>query len=142
MAQEDTLLRAVLDRPDDDPPRLAFADYMEEIRDPRAEVIRVDRRQGSEDRYIGPVADDGHGGHYLSLNRNKRSLTLDVSKPQSVQIIERLARGTDVVIANLPVAVLKKMRIDPALSAGVILTTFTDCIGFATLLGLGTLFLT
>jgi magnesium transporter len=37
---------------------------------------------------------------------------------------------------------LKRMRIDPALSAGVILTTFTDCIGFATLLGLGALFLT
>ena len=37
---------------------------------------------------------------------------------------------------------LKRLRIDPALSAGVILTTFTDCIGFATLLGMGTLFLT
>ena len=32
---------------------------------------------------------------------------------------------------------LRRMKIDPALSAGVILTTFTDCIGFATLLGLG-----
>ena len=38
--------------------------------------------------------------------------------------------------------VLKRLKIDPALSAGVILTTFTDCIGFATLLGLGALFLT
>jgi magnesium transporter len=37
---------------------------------------------------------------------------------------------------------LRRLSIDPALSAGVILTTFTDCIGFATLLGLGTLFLT
>jgi len=37
---------------------------------------------------------------------------------------------------------LRRLKIDPALSAGVILTTFTDCIGFATLLGLGTLFLT
>ena len=37
---------------------------------------------------------------------------------------------------------LRRMRVDPALSAGVILTTFTDCIGFATLLGLGALFLT
>ena len=36
---------------------------------------------------------------------------------------------------------LRRMKIDPALSAGVILTTFTDCIGFATLLGLGALFL-
>jgi len=37
---------------------------------------------------------------------------------------------------------LRRLHIDPALSAGVILTTFTDCIGFATLLGLGALFLT
>ncbi len=36
---------------------------------------------------------------------------------------------------------LRRLRIDPALAAGAILTTFTDCIGFATLLGLGTLFL-
>src|SRR4051812_26740086 len=82
------------------------------LADMGADVIRIDRRQGSEDRYIGPVTDDGHGGHYLSLNRNKRSLTLDVSKPESAEIIERLARGADVIIANLPVAVLKKMRID------------------------------
>jgi len=38
--------------------------------------------------------------------------------------------------------ILKKMRVDPALASGVILTTFTDCIGFASLLGLGTVFLT
>jgi len=37
---------------------------------------------------------------------------------------------------------LRRLEIDPALSAGVIITTFTDCIGFATLLGLGALFLT
>ncbi|MCW5573605.1 MAG: magnesium transporter [Steroidobacteraceae bacterium] len=40
----------------------------------------------------------------------------------------------------IPLA-LRRLRIDPALSSGVILTAFTDCIGFATLLGLGTLFL-
>jgi magnesium transporter len=32
---------------------------------------------------------------------------------------------------------MRRLKIDPALSAGVILTTFTDCIGFAVLLGLG-----
>lgn len=36
---------------------------------------------------------------------------------------------------------LKKLRVDPALASGVILTTFTDCIGFASLLGLATLLL-
>jgi magnesium transporter len=45
-------------------------------------------------------------------------------------------------VGTLVPLLLKRLRIDPALSAGVILTTFTDCIGFATLLGLGTLFLT
>jgi magnesium transporter len=37
--------------------------------------------------------------------------------------------------------ILKRMGIDPALAGGVILTTVTDVIGFASLLGLGTLFL-
>ena len=55
------------------------------------------------------------------------------------------------MLINLPAAAavgvlvplaLRRLDIDPALSAGVILTTFTDCIGFATLLGLGALFLT
>ncbi len=48
------------------------------------------------------------------------------------------AAGVGVLV---PLA-LRRMRIDPALSAGVVLTTFTDVIGFATLLGLGALFLT
>jgi len=37
---------------------------------------------------------------------------------------------------------LKRLGIDPALAGGVVLTTFTDTIGFASLLGLGTFFLT
>jgi len=45
-----------------------------------------------------------------------------------------------IVGVTVPLA-LRRLRVDPALAAGVILTTFTDCIGFATLLGLGTLFL-
>ena len=49
---------------------------------------------------------------------------------------------TAAVIGVMGPLTLRRLSIDPALSAGVILTTFTDCIGFATLLGLGTLFLT
>src|SRR5215472_15147079 len=77
-----------------------------------ADVIRVDRRKGSEDRYTGPVTDFGEGGAYLSLNRNKRSLTLDTSKAGASEIIRRLAASADVVVANLPVDVLKKLRLD------------------------------
>ena len=82
------------------------------LADMGADVIRVDRRQGSEDRYTGPVTEEGEGGAFLSLNRNKRSLTLDTSKPESAEIIRRLVSRADVVVANLPVAVMKKMRLD------------------------------
>src|SRR5271154_3035092 len=68
-----------------------------------ADVIRVDRRQGSEDRYTGPVTKGGEGGAFLSLNRNKRSLTLDTSKPDSADVIRRLAKSADVLVANLPI---------------------------------------
>src|SRR5215467_12640300 len=77
-----------------------------------ADVIRVDRRQGSEDRYIAAITESGEGGGFLSLNRNKRNLTLDTSKPESVEIIRRLVKGADVVVANLPNNVLKSMRLD------------------------------
>lgn len=77
-----------------------------------ADVIRVDRRQGSEDRYTGPVTEQGEGGAFISLNRNKRSITLDTGKAESAEIIRRLVKTADVVVANLPVAVMKKMGID------------------------------
>src|SRR6266852_4255120 len=73
------------------------------LADMGADVIRVDRRQGSEDRYTGPVTKQGEGGAFLSLNRNKRSLTLDTSKLGSRKIIERLVKTADVVLANLPI---------------------------------------
>src|SRR5689334_18677419 len=82
------------------------------LADMGADVIRVDRRQGSEDRYTGPVTEGGEGGAFLSLNRNKRSVTLDASRPEASEIIRRLARGADVVLANLPIGVLRKMGLD------------------------------
>jgi crotonobetainyl-CoA:carnitine CoA-transferase CaiB-like acyl-CoA transferase len=82
------------------------------LADMGADVIRVDRRQGSEDRYLAPVVAGGEGTHFLSLNRNKRSLTLDTAKRESAEIIRRLAARADVVVANLPVDVLKKMGLD------------------------------
>jgi crotonobetainyl-CoA:carnitine CoA-transferase CaiB-like acyl-CoA transferase len=95
------------------------------LADMGADVIRVDRRQGSEDRYTGPVTEGGEGGAFLSLNRNKRSLTLDTAKPASAEIIRRLIAGADVVIANLPIGVMKKMGIDydslRAIRPGIIL---------------------
>jgi crotonobetainyl-CoA:carnitine CoA-transferase CaiB-like acyl-CoA transferase len=82
------------------------------LADMGADVIRVDRRQGSEDRYIAAITESGEGGGFLSLNRNKRNLTLDTSKHESAEIIRRLVKGADVIVANLPNNVLKSMRLD------------------------------
>ena len=42
-----------------------------------ADVIRIEKRTGGEDRFIAPVTPTGEGGMFLQINRNKRSLTLD-----------------------------------------------------------------
>lgn len=82
------------------------------LADMGADVVRVDRRQGSEDRYLAPITGSGDGASFVSLNRNKRSLTLDTSKAESAEIIQRLIKRADVVVANLPIDVLKKMALD------------------------------
>lgn len=77
-----------------------------------ADVIRVDRRQGSEDRFIAAITESGEGGGFLSLNRNKRNLTLDTAKLESAEIIRRLVKSADVVVANLPMNVMKHLGVD------------------------------
>lgn len=77
-----------------------------------ADVIRIERREGSEDRYIASVCDAGEGASFLQLNRNKRGLTLDPMKPAGREVIARLLPTADVVVANLPQSTLQAMGID------------------------------
>lgn len=77
-----------------------------------AEVIRIERRDGGEDRYIAPVASGGEGGVFFQTACNKKSLTLDPSKPEAREIVARLVASADVVVANLPAAALKGMGLD------------------------------
>jgi crotonobetainyl-CoA:carnitine CoA-transferase CaiB-like acyl-CoA transferase len=77
-----------------------------------ADVVRVERREGGEDRKLGPVTDSGEGGLFLNVNRNKRGLTLDPSHRDAKEIIRRLVAGADIVVVNLPLAVMKKLGLD------------------------------
>ena len=67
-----------------------------------AEVIRIERVDGSEDRYLQPVTTKGEGSMFLQLNRNKLGFTLNPRKPEGKKIIEKLVKTADIVIANLP----------------------------------------
>jgi len=92
-----------------------------------AEVIRIEKRSGSEDRYTAPVAPTGEGALFLQMNRNKRSLTLDPMTPEGREVVKRLVRTADVVIANLPERTLAQMGLDheslASVKPDVILTT-------------------
>ena len=67
-----------------------------------ADVIRVERVEGGEDRYMPPVTETGEGGLYLQMNRNKRCLTLDLASDAGRRIVHQLVETADVVVANLP----------------------------------------
>lgn len=94
-----------------------------------ADVIRIERRDGGEDRWIMPVADDGAGALYLVMNRNKRGMTLDPAHPEGREVVRRLVATADVVVANLPPEVLKSLGLDleslRAVKPDIVLTTAT-----------------
>ncbi|SPB18220.1 formyl-CoA transferase [Caballeronia novacaledonica] len=77
-----------------------------------ADVIRVDRVGGSEDRYILPVSEQGDGAQFLQVNRNKRSISLEIDTPQGKEVLHELIRRSDVVIANMPPRTLAKLGLD------------------------------
>ena len=76
-----------------------------------AEVIRIEKLEGSEDRWVTPVTEDGQGAMFLQMGRNKRGLTLNPMKPAGREIVQKLVAVSDVVIANLPYEDCKKMGI-------------------------------
>ena len=93
-----------------------------------AEVIRIERLNGSEDRYIHPLKEDGgEGAMFMQMNRNKKGMTLNPTKEGASDIMEKLIKSADVVIANLPPQTLKRMGIDyetiSKYNPGIILTT-------------------
>jgi crotonobetainyl-CoA:carnitine CoA-transferase CaiB-like acyl-CoA transferase len=79
-----------------------------------AEVIRIEKPDGGEDRYIAPIAESGEGGVYFQTACNKKSITLDPASAQGREIVQRLVRSADVVVANLPPSGLKSLGLDYA----------------------------
>lgn len=77
-----------------------------------ADVIRVEKTTGSEDRYTTPVTDDGTGAGHLQIGRNKRGITLDPKHADGREVLRRLVATADVVVANLPAATLASMGLD------------------------------
>jgi formyl-CoA transferase len=65
-----------------------------------ADVIKVEPPLGDETRDWGPPFHDGDGAYYIGVNRNKRSLGLDLNSPGGKEVLFRLLETADVLIEN------------------------------------------
>ena len=66
-----------------------------------ADVIKIERPgQGDDTRHWGPPFVGEDAAYFLSLNKNKRSVTVDLKSAEGAEAIRRLAAGSDVVIEN------------------------------------------
>lgn len=84
-----------------------------------ADVIRIERIGGNEDRFPVPVAEDGSGAGFLQMNRNKRSLALSLGSDQGREIVRRLVATADIVVANMPADALARTGLDLATLAAI-----------------------
>ena len=97
-----------------------------------ADVIRIERIDGGEDRWTVPVTTDGQGALFLQVGRNKKSVTLNPMKDEGREIMNNLIKTADIVVANLPPETRKQMGLDyptlKAIKADLIVSTVT-CFG-------------
>jgi crotonobetainyl-CoA:carnitine CoA-transferase CaiB-like acyl-CoA transferase len=83
------------------------------LADMGAEVLKIERPSGGDDaRSWGPPFLDGESLWFLSVNRNKKSIALDYSQPEGLEILYGLLAHADIVVVNLPPRVASKLKVD------------------------------
>jgi formyl-CoA transferase len=79
------------------------------LSDHGAEVIKLEPPQGDEVRDWGPPFDSaGDASYFVGVNRNKRSVGLDLSKPAGKEVLLRLLEGADVLVENFKPGSMEK----------------------------------
>jgi CoA:oxalate CoA-transferase len=79
-----------------------------------AEVIKVEPHSGDASRSIPPYFVGDDSAYYLSVNRNKRSLAVDMKQPAGRELVRALALRSDALIENFRPGVAAKLGLDPA----------------------------
>ncbi|HKQ67016.1 MAG TPA: CoA transferase [Methylomirabilota bacterium] len=72
----------------------------QQLGDLGAEVIKVEPPEGDTTRQLGPMRSPAMGAFYLAVNRNKRSMVLDLKQEAARRVLLRLAEGADVLLHN------------------------------------------
>jgi crotonobetainyl-CoA:carnitine CoA-transferase CaiB-like acyl-CoA transferase len=77
-----------------------------------ADVVKVESPKGDDTRTWGPPWLGDVSGYYLSVNRGKRSLAVDLKDPRGAELVRRLAAGADLVVENFKVGDLTRFGLD------------------------------
>jgi formyl-CoA transferase len=81
--------------------------------DQGAEVIKVERPgTGDDTRTWGPPFAGGESAYYLCCNRNKKSIAVDLKSPAGVNVVQELAKLSDVLIENFTPGLMKRFGLD------------------------------
>ena len=82
------------------------------LADMGAEVLKVEEpKRGDDTRHYPPFLPDGFSAYFGNLNRNKKSIALDLKNPAGLSLFRELAKGADVVIENYKPGTMKKLGI-------------------------------
>jgi crotonobetainyl-CoA:carnitine CoA-transferase CaiB-like acyl-CoA transferase len=83
-----------------------------------AEIIKVEQAPGGDPSRLLPFVKNGRSAYFIQQNRGKKSLCLDFSKPETIDLLHGLAAKVDVVVENYGPGVLERKRLDyPSLRA-------------------------
>jgi crotonobetainyl-CoA:carnitine CoA-transferase CaiB-like acyl-CoA transferase len=77
-----------------------------------ADVIKVEPLDGDATRQIGPSRTPGMGAYFANLNRNKRSIALDLKRPAAREAILRLVETADVFVHNMRIGAAQRLGLD------------------------------
>jgi crotonobetainyl-CoA:carnitine CoA-transferase CaiB-like acyl-CoA transferase len=78
------------------------------LADHGADVIKIEPPQGDETRGWGPPFVDGTASYFVGVNRNKRALALDLTKPEGREVLLRLLADADVLVENFKTGSMEK----------------------------------
>jgi formyl-CoA transferase len=77
-----------------------------------ADVVKIEPPAGDHSRQWGPPFIKGESSYFLSINRNKRSVVLDLKKPEALAVAQDLAIASDVVVENFKPGAMARLGLD------------------------------
>src|SRR6202047_1634833 len=81
--------------------------FVRQLADWGAQVIKVEAAEGD-----GGLGGARHGADFQNLHRNKRSITLDLKKPEGLAVLTRLVKDADVIVENYRPDVKFRLTVD------------------------------